>query len=138
VNHDWRNPLVGTWQANPARSQRSPHHQFQSATIRIAVAQDVVILCHEGVSPGGVLVSGTTVFQADGREYPASAQNPDVVVAAKWVGERLLDTVGRKAGRDIGRGVYEVSPDGRTLTASISGTDASGTEFAHSIVFDRE
>jgi hypothetical protein len=36
------------------------------------------------------------------------------------------------------RGTYAVSEDGRTLTATVAGTDAAGMRFEHVIVFDRE
>jgi hypothetical protein len=38
----------------------------------------------------------------------------------------------------VGEGSYEVSPDGTTLTATVSGTDASGGRFEQVIVFDRK
>jgi hypothetical protein len=46
--------------------------------------------------------------------------------------------VARKDGALAARGVYEVSADGRSLPASIVGTDAGGREFNHVVVFDRD
>jgi len=43
-----------------------------------------------------------------------------------------------KDGAAIGRSSYEVSDDGRTLTATMSGIDASGKAFDQVIVFDRK
>ena len=37
----------------------------------------------------------------------------------------------------MGSGVYEVSDDGGTLTARLSGIDATGRRFEQAIVFDR-
>lgn len=34
--------------------------------------------------------------------------------------------------------LYQVSADGKTLTATVSGTDVSGTDFEQVIVFDRK
>jgi hypothetical protein len=56
----------------------------------------------------------------------------------RWLGSHVLETVGRKGDRTTGRGTYEVSADGKTLTATVSGIDASGKRFAQVIVFDRK
>jgi len=46
----------------------------------------------------------------------------------------------RKDGVALGRGTYEVDEEGKTLTATVSGVDASGKPFPfdHVIVFDRD
>jgi hypothetical protein len=51
---------------------------------------------------------------------------------------RALQSIGKKDGVVIGRAIYEVSEDGRMLTATVSGVDASGKAFDQVIVFDRE
>jgi hypothetical protein len=38
----------------------------------------------------------------------------------------------------LGKSVYEISRDGKMLTATVSGVDASGTPFGQVIVFDRK
>lgn len=130
-------PLSGDWVANIAKSKRHPNHQFQSATLHFVVDGNTVTLTHAGVNAGGQQESGTVVLEADGKERPVPGQ-PGVVVVAKWVGPRLLQTVGKSAGATVGEGSYEVSPDGRTLTATVSGTDAGGARFEQVIVFDRK
>jgi hypothetical protein len=50
---------------------------------------------------------------------------------------RTLEVVATKNGAIVGSGVYEVSEDGATLTATMSGVDASGRRFEQAIVFDR-
>lgn len=131
-------PLSGTWAANLAKSKRHPNHLFHSATLRFAVAGDIVTLTHGGVNASGQEESGTVTLQADGQEHPASAQTPGVVILTRWVGSRVLETVAKKDGTKVGEQSYEVSADGRTLTAKVWGTDAGGARFEHVIVFDRQ
>jgi hypothetical protein len=45
--------------------------------------------------------------------------------------------MGKKDGTILGRGTYEVSEDGQTMTATVSGIDAAGKPFDQVIVFDR-
>jgi hypothetical protein len=129
-------PFTGTWVANITKSKRHANHQFQSATLRFDVSGDTVTLFHGGVNMAGKEESGTTVLQADGREHEVP-QAPGVVVVTGWTGPRVLETEGRMNGRPVGKGRYEVSPDGTTLTATVEGIDASGTRFEQVIVFDR-
>jgi hypothetical protein len=39
-------------------------------------------------------------------------------MTATWRGSYVLETVARKDGEIVGRGLYEVSVDGRTLTVT--------------------
>jgi hypothetical protein len=131
------NPLVGTWVANLEKSRRHANHQFQSATLTIGLNGEVVSLRHAGVNMAGKAESGTTELRADGREHPLSPQTPELVVVTRWAGDHVLETQARKDGQVIGRGTYAVSEDGKSLSATVAGTDAAGAAFEQVIVFDR-
>ena len=47
-------------------------------------------------------------------------------------------TMAKKDGKVVGQSAYEISKDGKTLTAKVKGIDASGREFEQVIVFDHE
>jgi hypothetical protein len=130
-------PFSGIWVANIAKSKRHPNHQFQSATMEFVVVGNTVTLTHDGVNAGGQQESGTVVLQADGKEHPVP-EAPGVTVVTRWVGPRVLQTIGKSAGAQVGEQTYEVSTDGNTLTAKVSGVDASGSRFDQVIVFDRK
>ena len=131
------NPFIGTWVANIEKSQRHANHQFQSATLTFEVAGEVVSMTHAGVNMAGKQESGTSVLHPDGQEHPVSAEAPGVVVVTKWVGSHVLESEARKDERVVGRGTYAVSGDGKTLTATVAGTDAAGAGFEQVIMFDR-
>lgn len=131
------NPLVGNWVANLEKSRRHANHQFKSATMEFAVAGDTVTLTHGGVNAGGQEESGTTTVTADGKEHAVPGQ-AGVVVVAKWRSARALEISAGNAGAPLGASTYEVSTDGKTLTATVSGIDAGGRKFEQVIVFDRK
>jgi hypothetical protein len=131
------NPFNGTWVANIEKSRRHPNHQFQSATLTFEVSGDVVSMTHAGVNMAGKYESGTSVLHADGQEHPVSVHAPGVVALTKWAGTRVLESQARKDGHVVGTGTYAVSADGKTLTATVAGTDAAGAAFEQVIVFDR-
>jgi hypothetical protein len=131
------NPFNGTWIANLSKSQRHPNHQFQSAKLCFEVSQNTVLLMHEGINMAGQYESGKTVLHPDGKEHEFP-QAPGVMVMTDWVSTHRIDTKAWKDGQIVGHGAYEVSLDGATLTATVSGTDASGAAFQQTIIFDRE
>lgn len=130
-------PFSGTWVANIEKSKRDPNHRFQNATMQFSVVGDTVTLTHGGVNAGGQQESGKVVLHADGKEHPVP-EVPGVSVVTRWIGPRVLHTIGKSRGAQVGEQTYEVSSDGKTLTAKVSGTDASGTRFEQVIVFDRK
>ena len=131
------NVFVGTWIANIEKSRRHANHQFQGATLSFAISGDVVTLTHSGVNAAGKQESGTTVLCSDGQDHAVSPLAPGVVVATRWRDANVLETVAKKDGQVVGDGAYEVSSDGRTLTATMAGIDGAGARFEQVIVFDR-
>ena len=131
-----KNPLAGTWNANLSKSKRHPNHLFKSATLRFTISDDAVTLSYSGVNMSGAEEKGTTRFHPDGKEHPLQGM-PGAVEVSRWVGARILETVARQDGKVIGQSTFEVSIDGKTLTATLKGTDASGAWFEQVIVCDR-
>ena len=129
-------PLTGTWIANVAQSQRHANHQFQNATMRFDVSGDSVSLTYEGVNASGRHEGSTQRLDADGQERPV----PEAagVMTISTLTPRGLESIGKKDGALIGRSTYEVSDDGQTLTATVSGIDGGGRPFDQVIVFDRK
>lgn len=129
--------FTGTWKANLAKSQRDPNHQFESLTLIVEFSEDAVLLTYKGINAAGKEEGGTSKLYPDGKEH-AVPEAASFVVVTKWLGPRLLESVGMKDGKRVGQSTYEVSSDGKVLTAKISGIDAYEREFKQTIVFDRE
>jgi hypothetical protein len=128
--------LTGAWIANVERSRRDPNHQFQQATIRFDITGSAVSLTYGGVNASGRQEHGGQTLEADGQEH-ALAEAPGVF-AITILEPRVLRTVAIRNDTVLGRATYEVSEDGRTLTAAVSGLDAAGKSFDQVIIFDRE
>jgi len=131
------NPFVGTWIANIEKSRRHANHQFHSATLTFEMVGDAVSMTHAGVNMSGKHESVTMVYTPNGQEHAVSPQAPGVVAVTRWIGTHILESEAKKDGRSLGKGTYAVSEDGRTLTATVAGTDAAGAPFDQVIVFDR-
>ncbi len=131
------NPFAGTWNANVSKSRRHPNHLFQSATLTFEISGDGISLTHSGVNAKGEAESGTQMIYPDGKER-AVEQAPGIVAISEWTNLQTLSSIARKDGAVIGQGTYEVSADGKELTATVSATDASGAPFDQIIMFDRQ
>ena len=111
------NVLAGTWIANLAKSVQHPANPFQSATLEFTVAGDAVTIAQVFVDAAGQQVGGRMTIRADGREHPSEYGNGHALIA-RWIGSHILEAVDVKDGQILGRGTYEVSGDGKTLTVS--------------------
>jgi len=132
-----KNPFAGTWRANLSKSLRDPNHLFKSATLTFEVSDEAVSLTYNGVNMSDAEETGTFKMHPDGKEHPIPGSS-GLVETSRWAGPRTLVTVAKQNGKVVGRATYVVSEDGKTLTAKISGRDASGAEFEQIIVCDRE
>jgi hypothetical protein len=127
--------LAGTWIANIAKSRRHENHRFAAATMHFAIAQDEVRLSYEGVNASGKVERSEQVLRADGLPHDHPLE-PGIVVTSS-LGPRGFASIATKDGATMGRGSYDVSEDGSTMTATVTGIDGSGKPFEQVIVFDR-
>ena len=122
-----QSPFVGQWKANVPKSKRHPANQFQSALVEFVVSGDIVKIADVFVDASGREERRLNTIHVDGREH-ASEDGSGYSVLATWRGSHVLETVAKKDGLVVGRGMYEVSSDANTLIVS-------GEETL--IVFDR-
>jgi hypothetical protein len=128
-------PLTGTWTANLEKSKRHANHQFRQATMRIEVTGTEVRMGYGGVNASGKDETGADLIHADGQAHPHPAAAGLLTTAT--LDSRSVRIVASQGDAVVGGGAYEVSDDGQTMTATVSGTDGSGTAFDQVIVFDR-
>lgn len=131
-----KHSFAGTWDANLAKSQLHENHQFKSATLQFEITDEVVVI-FTGVNMAGKQETGRRKLHPDGKEHPVE-EAPGFIEISKWANSRRLETVVKKEGKINGESVYEVSSDGKTLTATVKGIDAKGRPFEQIIVFDRK
>jgi hypothetical protein len=124
------NPFVGTWTANMSKSRPHPDFRFQRVSLNIAVEGDSVTIGQVLVDGSGQEQRATETLRSDGVET-AGTVTAGVTHIARWVGSHVLVTIAKKNGEMFFLATYEVSPDGKTLTARTSGI------LEQVIVFDR-
>ena len=125
-----KSPFAGVWIANLSKSKPDPNYQFKSVTLHLVVSRDSVTLTSRVLTAAGEEQRLTETFRTDGSETPGTL-SPGITHVARWVGPHVLVTTAHKDGRLIGLITYDISADGRILTAR------SSILAEHVIVFER-
>jgi hypothetical protein len=121
-------PMTGTWVANVAASRRHPAMLFQSASLEVTVTGPRVRLTQLLVDAEGKKAGGALTIETDGIARQPDGTGAAHALTARWLDARTLEVIDTMDGRDIGRGRYAVSIDGRRLTVSTAEQE---------LVFDR-
>jgi hypothetical protein len=132
-------PFVGTWKLNRDRSELSPHHQPKEGTMSLTLsAEGHYLMTAEGVNAKGERVHERPQRMIpDGRPYPVPDFSGLSAICVRPDSRTLRAEVRREDGSIAGQGVYEVSSDGISLTATNSGFDSQLREFRQRTVWER-
>ena len=117
-----RSPLEGRWNADLSASRLHPGVSVRSITLTFVVSQNRVRITDDVVLASGRQVGhGSTEFVTDGQEHRNDALLAGLVVEARWVSPRRLETVLKRPNGFVERVNYEASADGLTLTNTTDG-----------------
>jgi hypothetical protein len=114
-----RSPFAGSWSADLSQSRLDPKMPIKGADITISVTGNVITHVSSVVMPSGKTIQERETLRADGTETAATDQG--VVHVANWVGSHVLALITKKGNQNLALITYQVSTDGRTLTARTSG-----------------
>jgi len=130
--------LLGAWVLDRAKSTftgQAPDKRtmkFESGPNGIKHTTDT--------AAGGVLEDTYRLqytFKIDGKEHPADPQMPVSTVSFKWIDANTLERKGTYRGEVIETVTYQISTDGKTLTATQQGT-LNGAQISSVQVFTRQ
>lgn len=134
-----RDPFIGTWKLNPARSSFDPNHRPTEATMRWTLLSDGSYeMRATGTGEKGEHVEEKPqILIPDGKPHPVpnfaglssitTRPNPHTIEAAAR----------REDGTVAGEGRYVVSGDGATLSATTAGLDSQLRRFEMRTEWDR-
>jgi hypothetical protein len=119
-------PFVGTWKLNPAKSKYKTGQPPKEQTVTITEAGKDLDVTIKGITAEGKPISSQyTVPAAGGQGRIIQSANADAV-SGKRMGPNQREVAYSKAGKVTQTVQTRVSPDGKTLTARIKGTDPAG------------
>ena len=133
---DVKDAFIGTWRLVPEESKFDANHQPTEATMRFEHDTAGYRMTAEGMCNGKKVAEQPQVIILDGEEHSVPGA-PTVRAVGSRPDERTIVVVARNGDRVVGRGSYQVSGDGTTLTVSTSGTDVQHREFTMTTVWRR-
>jgi hypothetical protein len=133
-----KDPFVGTWTLNVAKSTYSPGPVPKSITSTYTAAGKGYKVAVKNVSTSGTVEYGYTT-NLDGKDSILTGNNPNAdTLLVKRIDARTLESVSRKGGKATITQRNVVSADGKTRTVTTTGVDAQGQKVHNVAVFERQ
>ena len=130
-------PFSGTWKLNLSKSKLTPPVP-KSQTMRVEVDGSAIRITEEIISDTGERMNISVDARFDGKDYRIQGAPFADSVSYQRIDRFTIKGVGKKDGRIIMHETVVVSADGKTMTGTYSGTDATGKQVAAVAVFDRQ
>ena len=131
-------PWIGTWKVNVAKSKYSPGPAPKSSTMVIAAADGGIKVTSDTVPATGAATHTEITAKFDGKDAPMKG-NPNVDTSAfTKIDGHTYQVVSKKGGKVGTTSRVVVSADGKTRTATQTGTNAQGQAINNTIVSDKQ
>ena len=134
-----KDPFVGTWRLNVAKSKYSPGPVPKSVTSTYEAAGQGYKVSVKNEPPSGPVQQYSYTSNLDGKDAPMTGNNPNAdMIAVKRIDAHTLETVNKKGGKVTTTQKNVVSADGKTRTVTTTGTDAQGQKINNVGVFEKQ
>ena len=128
---------MGTWKLNEGKSKLATGMP-KNSTVVFEAAGDSVKVTIDGTDSGGKPTHNEWTGKLDGKDYPVTGDPNSDARSYKQVDDRTLEFTIKKGGKATITGRVVVSADGKTRTATASGSDAQGKKFKSTSVYDKQ
>jgi len=132
------NPVVGTWQLNPAKSKFSTGPAPKTDTRTYTESADGITMTWKSVAADGKEMNVKSTFKTDGKDYPLTGSANFDTLTLKQVDSHTVHSTQKKGGKVVGETTRTVSKDGKELTLASKGTGADGVAYNNVMVYDRK
>jgi hypothetical protein len=138
--------ILGTWKLNEADSRWSPGAPKNQTVVYKAARGDIKVTV-DGTDADGKPIHSEWSGKFDGKDYPVTGDPASDTRAYKRMDnasncDKLnfcsVEFTGKKDGKVTMTGYIVVSPDGRSRTATVSGTDPNGNTIDTTATYDKQ
>jgi hypothetical protein len=134
-----KDPFVGTWRLNVAKSKYSPGPAPKSQTSTYEAAGPGYKVTVKGEPASGAAQLWSYTSSLDGKDTPITGNNPNSdMVAVKRIDALTLESVNKKGGKVTTTQRNVVAADGKTRTVTTTGTDAQGQKVSNVAVYEKQ
>lgn len=133
-------PFVGIWKLNIAKSKFGPGTERKSETRIVESSPTGMKVSVDRTSADGSNQQFNYTTNFDGKPHPITGEGPFGAdsVAVTLGASNTLSYKLTKGGKPVGSGTSVVSADGKTLTLTSKGIDASGKTVNSVAVYDKQ
>jgi hypothetical protein len=134
------NPFVGTWKLNTAKSKYSPGPAPQSQTRTVEAQGDGIKVNNEGTAADGSRIAYSYTTNFDGKDGPYTGTRPNGAdtIALKRINSNTIDSTSKKGGKALVKTRNVISKDGKIMTITVKGVNASGQALNNVLVWDKQ
>ena len=133
-----RDPRMGTWKLDVAKSKFSPGPAPQDLTLKVEPSGQGEKATPEFVNADGTRTTTQYTANFDGKDYPLTGSQTADTVSLKRIDARTTDRTDKKGGKVAQTLRRVVSPDGKTMTVTVKGTNAQGQAVNNIVVFQKQ
>jgi|SRR5206468_3827569 len=129
-------PIMGTWKLNEAKSKITPGTmKFNTVTFKNMFGN--IKVANDGIGPDGKPVHIEWSGKFDGKDYPVTGDPNGDTRSYTKVNDRTLHVTVKKNGKVTATAHTVVSADGKSRTATVTGTTPKGKKFKNVAVYDK-
>jgi len=134
-----KDPFVGSWRLNIAKSKYSPGPAPKSQTSTYETAGQGYKVSVKIEPASGSAQEWSYTSNLDGKDTPITGNNPNAdTTAVKRIDAQTLESVMKKGGKVTMTQRNVVSADGKTRTVTTTGTDGQGQKVNNVVVFEKQ
>ena len=134
-----KDPFVGTWRLNAAKSKYSPGPVPKSVTSTYEAAGKGYKVSVRNEPASGPVQEYSYSTNLDGTDAKMTGNNPNAdTISVKRIDAHTLETVNKKGGKVTTTQRNVVSADGKTRTVTTTGTDGQGQKVNNVGVFEKQ
>ena len=130
--------IVGTWTLNVAKSTYSPGPPPKSLTVKFEAAGDGIKSTSDTVAADGSSSHTEYTASYDGKDYPLKGMKDADTVSLRRIDANSTERTDKMGGKVVRTYKRTLSADGKTMTATITGSDEQGRTINNTVVLERQ
>jgi hypothetical protein len=133
-----KDPVLGTWVLNVAKSSYTPGPAPKSQTRTYTASGNMISFVATGVGADDKPTKAGFTAAYDGKDYALTGNPMADMIAITRIDANTGHAVLKKGGKEVATAHRVISADGKTMTLTTTGTDAKGAKVKNVEVFDRK
>ena len=133
-----KDPFVGTWTLNVAKSKYDPGPGPKGGTSTYETAGKGYKVTVKTEPATGPEQQWSYTTDLDGKDSPMTGNPNADTIAVKRVDAHTMEAVAKKGGKELNKQKRVLSADGKTMTITVTGMNAQGQKVHNVMVYEKK